>query len=90
MTWKIEVTTKAEKYLKKLDPQWQRAIRDFVEKELRTATDPRRMGKPLVGNLAGLWRYRLGIYRIICHIDDDKLIVLIVEIGHRNEIYRKK
>ncbi len=88
MAWTIEITSKAEKSLRKLDRQWQKAIFNFVENELRTIDNPRRKGRALTGNLAGLWRYRVGNYRIICHIDDDYLVILVLDIGHRNEIYR--
>lgn len=88
MAWTVEITSKAEKSLKKIDPQWQKAIFNFVENELRTTDNPRRKGKSLTGDLTGLWRYRVGKYRIICHIDDDYLVILVLDIGHHNEIYR--
>ncbi len=88
MAWTIEITGKAEKSLRKLDPQWQKAIYTFFENELYTNDNPRRKGKALTGNLAGLWRYRVGDYRILCHIDDSYLVILVLDIGHRKEIYR--
>lgn len=50
--------------------------------------DPRAPGKALTGRFSGLWRYRVGDYRIICKIEDDRLVVLVVEVGHRRDIYR--
>lgn len=77
---------KAEKHLGKLDNTIQKRIKNFVL-ELETLQNPRDRGKALVSNLNGLWRYRIGDYRLICHIDNDKLVILCLEIAHRSKAY---
>ena len=87
MTWTIRVSEKADKALRKLDKN----VSSRIIKELETISgleDPRSRGKGLTGNLAGLWRYRVGAYRIVCHIENDILIVLVVDIAHRSKIYK--
>lgn len=87
MTWTIRVSEKADKALRKLDKN----VSSRIIKELETISgleDPRSRGKGLTGNLAGLWRYRVGDYRIVCHIENDILIVLVVDIAHRSKIYK--
>ncbi len=79
----------SDKFLKaasKLDKPIQRRIFDYMD-EVARLDNPRSRGKGLVGNLRGLWRYRVGDYRILCRIQDDKLVIVIVEIGHRKEVY---
>lgn len=61
---------------------------DFIDFRLATADDPRDFGKPLRGDMRGLWRYRVGDYRLICQIQDQLLLVLILEVGNRRNIYR--
>ena len=85
--WRVEFDVRAAKELKKLDPDAQRAITLFFKKRIATELDPRRFGKSLSGNLAGLWRYRIGDYRAICVIQDERLVVLALKIGHRREVY---
>ncbi len=87
MKYKVVFTEKAKKQLKKLDKHISALIIGWIEKNIENSTNPRLYGKGLVGNKAGQWRYRIGDYRIICEIQDDKIIVLILEIGHRKEIY---
>lgn len=77
---------KAEKQLGKLDSTIQKCIKNFIL-ELETLQNPRDRGKALVGNLNGLWRYRVGDYRLICHINNDKLVILCLEIAHRSKAY---
>lgn len=77
---------KAQKQFKKLDSAIQKRIKSYTS-ELQTLDNPRDRGKALVGNLSGLWRYRVGDYRLICHIDNDKLIILCLEITHRSKAY---
>lgn len=88
MTWKIEWDERARKELRKLDPHTQQKILHYTRKRLATAQDPRRFGKALQHELYRLWRYRVGDYRLICQIEDDRLIVLVLAVGHRREIYR--
>jgi mRNA interferase RelE/StbE len=71
-----------------MDPQTRTRIRVFLEQRVAVLTDPREIGDALEGELAGLWRYRVGDYRVICEIYDDQLRVLAVRIGHRRHIYR--
>ena len=87
MAWTVEFDDAAAKEFRKLDKQAQREILRYFRERITTNEDPRRFGKPLSRELAGLWRYRLRNYRIICHIEDDKLIVLVVRVGHRKDVY---
>ena len=89
MTWTIEFDDSATKELRKLDKHAQQEILQYFRKRIATEEDPRRFGKPLSRNLAGLWRYRVRDYRMICNIEDDKLVVLVLRVGHRKEIYEK-
>lgn len=89
MAWKIEYTGTAVKQLRKLDKQIARQIVDFMDERIATLEGPRSTGKALVGPLGGLWRYRVGDYRVICEIRDDTLVTLVVQIGNRREVYRK-
>lgn len=73
--------------LKKLDPQAQREILDYMEKRIAKAEDPRSFGKPLRHTKFGLWRYCVRDYRIICRLQQAKLVVLVVAIGHRSTVY---
>lgn len=88
MSWIIEYTEAALRQLRKLDRQVARRILDTMEERIAHADNPRCMGKALTGQLTGSWRYRIGDYRLICTIEDEKLRVLVIEIGHRREIYR--
>jgi mRNA interferase RelE/StbE len=89
MAWKIEVSPAADRELSKLDAQHARRILKFLHERLAKIDDPRRIGKALQGSLLGeFWKYRVGDYRIICKIEDDRVIVLVLRIGHRKEIYR--
>ena len=88
MAWTIELLDTARRDLRKLDRQGARRIRDFLHLRVAAAENPRSLGHALTGPLKGLWRYRVGDYRIVCDIRDDKLVVLVIEIGHRREIYR--
>lgn len=87
MTWTVEFDDAAAKELRKLDRQAQSDILRYLRERIATDEDPRRFGKPLSGELTGLWRYRVRNYRIICNIEDDKLIVLVVRVSHRKDVY---
>ncbi len=82
----IIYSEKAEKLLSKLDKNIQKKIKKYLD-EISKLENPKSRGKGLVGNLSGFWRYRVGDYRIICKIEDDKLIITVVEVGHRKDIY---
>ncbi len=89
MAWTIEYTETARKQLRKLDGQIARRILDFMDERISGERNPRDTGKALTGNLLGaFWRYRIGDFRIICDIQDEKLCVLVVQIGNRREVYR--
>ncbi|WP_159990832.1 type II toxin-antitoxin system RelE family toxin [Pelistega ratti] len=88
-TWTVQLADTAKKQLTKLakkNPQQAKRILDYL-KELQRLENPRDRGKGLVGELSGMWRYRVGDYRIICHIDNGKLLITALELGHRREIY---
>ena len=87
MIWKVEFDDSATKELRKLDHQAQQEILNYFRKRIATDEDPRRFGKSLTGDLAGLWRYRVRNYRMVCNIEDDRLIVLVLRVGHRKNIY---
>jgi mRNA interferase RelE/StbE len=88
LVWTIEITRSAEKQIKKLDRVAQASIARFLRDRLKSADNPRQWGKPLHGEKGGLWRYRVGNYRLICDIQDEKITVLVLEVGHRKDIYR--
>lgn len=86
MTWKIEFTPAALKQLKKISSENGRRILNFLR--TKVSDNPRAHGKMLKGALREFWRYRIGNYRILARIEDDRIVVLIVHIGHRKDIYR--
>ncbi|MDE7291063.1 MAG: type II toxin-antitoxin system RelE/ParE family toxin [Treponemataceae bacterium] len=83
---KVVYLAKPRKQLAKLDNSVKKRILDYMD-EVASLSDPRSKGKMLVGNLSGFWRYRVGDYRLICRIHDEELEILVVEVGHRKEIY---
>jgi mRNA interferase RelE/StbE len=85
--WRIELDTRAAKELRNLDRQHQRRIVRFLRERVAIADDPRSLGTPLRGQTADLWRYRVGPFRMICTIEDDRFVVLVIRIGHRREVY---
>ena len=88
MAWSIEYDPGAAKDLKKLDRAVQREILDYMDNRVAMAEDPRRLGKPLRASKFGLWRYRVRDYRIICELQQERrLVVLVVAVGHRGTIY---
>lgn len=88
MAWQIKLTDTAKKQLAKMGHVEARRITDYLRKRIEPADDPREFGKALTGRLAELWRYRVGDYRIICQIEEERLIVLVLRVGHRKEVYR--
>jgi mRNA interferase RelE/StbE len=85
--WKIEWDSKALKEAKKLDRDARKKIIDYLENRVILSQNPYQYGKPLKGKLAGIWRYRVGDYRILCSIEDQNLIILVIAVGHRKNIY---
>ena len=84
---KVILTETSKKQLKKLDAAISKRVLDYLE-QVELLDNPRSRGKALSSNLAGLWRYRVGDYRILCRIRDDKLIITVIEIAHRSTVYR--
>lgn len=89
MNYSVETTSRFDKEFKKLDRYTQRMIKAWIEKNLEGCTNPRQHGKGLTANRNGQWRYRIGDYRLICQIEDDRLVILALNIGHRREVYDK-
>jgi len=87
MSYKLEFTEDTLKQLKKLDKHQARLITQWLYINVDGADDSRQKGKGLIANLSGLWRYRIGQYRVICKIEDDRLVVLALNVGHRREVY---
>lgn len=87
MDWTIEFSERADKQLRKLDKSITRRIIDELT-SIRESGHQRSRGKALTGNLAGLWRYRVGDYRIVCKIRDGHLLILVIDVNHRSKIYR--
>lgn len=82
MAWRIEFTRNADKAMRKLDKGVAARMFDELD-EIAKLEDPRSRGKALTGNLAGVWRYRVGDYRILCDINDGRLVILVVDVAHR-------
>ena len=90
MAWTVEISDFAERQLRKLDRLAQQRLLDWLDDRIDECKNPRHFGEPLRGNLAGLWRYRVGDYRIICEIQDEQLVVLALAVGHRREVYTRQ
>ena len=84
---KVVLTETFKKQLKKLDAAISKRVLDYLE-QIELLDNPRSRGKALTSNLSGLWRYRVGDYRILCRIRDDRLIITVIEIAHRSTVYR--
>lgn len=89
MAWRVKFHKAAQKELSKLDPPVRERILRFLADRLDGCSDPRIIGEPLKGEVLGrYWKYRVGDYRIICHLQDNLLLVVVVRIGNRREVYR--
>jgi len=89
MRWQIEFNQQSAKDMEKLDPQVARRIANFLFKRVARQENPRSIGEALHGKEFGeFWKYRTGDYRIICKIEDERLLIVVLSIGHRREIYR--
>ena len=86
--WAVEFDDRARRELRKLDAKIQNAILRYLRERIAGTEDPRQFGKPLRRNLAGLWRYRVEDYRLICRIEDERVVVLVLQVGHRREVYK--
>jgi mRNA interferase RelE/StbE len=89
LAWKINFKPKAERELASLDKQAQKRIVHYIEHKIAPLPNPRQLGVPLRNKLKGLWKYRIGDYRLICEINDSTVTVLVVSVGHRKEVYRE-
>ena len=87
MLWKVNFTDEAEKQLLSLDKHTRERIRNYV-KDLENLHNPKMRGEPLTGNLATFWKYRVGKYRLICRLQDEQLLILVVKIGKRDKVYK--
>jgi mRNA interferase RelE/StbE len=88
LTWSVKFSPTAIKQLKKIDKEWQKRILDFLEDEIAASDNPKQRGKILTGNHKGLWRYRIGNYRIICDIRYHEFVIIALVIGHRKDVYK--
>lgn len=88
MTWSVEWDDRARRELRRLDVGAQRQILRYFRERISVDRDPRRFGKPLTGDKTGLWRYRIRDYRAVCRIEDDRVVVLVLRVAHRKEVYR--
>ena len=89
MSYRVETTARFDREFKKLDRYTQKMVKAWIEKKLVNCENPRAFGKGLTANRSGQWRYRIGDYRLICLIEDDRLVILALTVGHRGNIYRK-
>ncbi len=87
MMYKVKFSKEALKKLRRLDKYTSSMLLNWIEKRLEGCDNPRLFGKALTANHKGKWRYRVGDYRIICHIDDDEILILVLDVGHRRDIY---
>ena len=89
MTYRVETTPRFDREFKKLDFYTKKIIKSWIQKNILDCENPKAHGKSLSGDKKGFWRYRIGDYRLICEIDDNKLIILALSVGHRRDIYKK-
>jgi mRNA interferase RelE/StbE len=89
LPWTIKYTESAQRQLKKLDKSAALRVLDYMDERIGILADPRSAGKSLVGpRMGSYWRYRVGDLRVICDIQDQTVVILVIEIGHRREVYR--
>jgi mRNA interferase RelE/StbE len=88
--YEVRFSSKAKKMLKKIDKSQALLILGWIKKNLVESENPRQFGKALTGELSSYWRYRVGAYRIIAEIKDNELIINLINVGHRKDIYKKK
>ena len=88
MKYRLVLSENARRELKKLDKQSALLLIGWMRKNLDGIENPRAKGKVLTGNYKNAWRYRVGNYRIIAEIEDEKIVVIVLKIGHRREVYR--
>lgn len=88
MAWRIEFVPAAAKEIKKLGKVEAARILATIENRIAALDDPRSVGSALTGEFGGLWRWRIGDYRVIARIEDERITILIVRVAHRREVYR--
>ena len=88
MPWRIDFHPDAAKDLKKLDRRVAVRIVSTLETRIAPLDDPRTLGAPLKGEHDGYWRWRIGDYRIVARIEDERITILVVRVAHRREVYR--
>ena len=86
--FRVILSGQARKQLKKMDRHVTSLILGWIRKNLEGCENPRSLGKALTADKAGAWRYRVGDYRIICEIHDNEVVILVLSVGHRREVYR--
>lgn len=87
MVWKLEWDERALKEFRKISKPNQIAIQKYLKERISVLDNPKSFGKPLSGNMTGLWRYRVSDYRIICNFKDEKAIIVVLAVGHRKQVY---
>lgn len=90
MAWRLEYTKAAVRQLRKMGPVDSKRVRDWMRKHIDGCDDPRAHGRGLTANMSGMWRYRVGDWRVLAHIDDGVVTVEVFTIEHRSEVYRDK
>jgi mRNA interferase RelE/StbE len=88
LAWRIEFLPAAEKELAKLGRAEANRIIQTLKTRIAPLDDPRRLGSALSGQLGGLWRWRIGDYRVVARIEDERITILVVRVAHRREVYR--
>lgn len=88
MSWIIEFDANAAKEYKKLSPDLKKNISDYLNNKVLKSNHPKDLGKPLKYGYLGLWRYRVDKHRIVCHIEEDRLVVLVLKIAKRDSVYK--
>ena len=86
--YKVIYSKDFQKIFKKLDGSVQKLVASYIKRNLENTDNPREHGKALIGDKKGLWRYRIGNYRLIVEIQDNKLIILILTFGHRKDVFK--
>jgi mRNA interferase RelE/StbE len=89
MRYRIETTERFDREFRKLDRYTQRMVKAWIDRNISETDNPRQHGKGLSADRRGQWRYRIGDYRLLCEIQDDRLVILALTIGHRREVYRR-
>jgi len=89
LAWTVEFDSEAADDIRRLDRPVQRRILNYLRERIAAADDPQKFGAPLRRELAGFWKYRVGDYRLICRLEEEKLVVLVVRVGHRRNVYSR-